>query len=65
VDNEVIKESIKALEKDMVTAQNKVRKLERALDAIRLLCPHDEHPTGHGHNYTVYECSICGRETHW
>ena len=65
MDNKLIKQSVEALEKSKLIAQDEVRRLDRAIDSIRDLCPHETHPTGHGHNYTVYECSICGREEHW
>jgi hypothetical protein len=66
LDNETIKETVKGLLAEIGPLDEKLKDLHKALEAIRKICPHDiDDNTGHGHNYSIYECRTCGRVVHW
>ena len=65
MDKSLIKEMVANILKEIAPVDTELKRLHRALDSVRNICPHEEENKGHRYNYTVYECKICGRIVHW
>ncbi len=58
----VTREQISKLKGKLHDARQKVVEYEDAIDSLRKICTHRMNYEGHGHNYSVYKCDICGHE---
>lgn len=56
----LMKEQIDRLRSALEKAKQDVGRYDRAIRALQEVCEHDWHYDGHGHNYDVYVCGICG-----
>ena len=52
---------IKELDKKLSIARLAVVKLLDAKNAMQDICDHDYKYIGHGHNFAIYECSVCNK----
>lgn len=57
-----ISAAVTELERQVNTRRAEITTLEQGIDALRLLCAHSFAPAGHGHNYAVERCQVCGLE---
>ena len=57
-----MKSTLKELKNKLHSAKEVVAKYTAAIEALQEVCEHDYHYQGHGHNDSLYVCSICGKE---
>ena len=60
----VTKKQIDEIKEKREKAREEVQKYDKAIDALQDICDHKMKFEGHGHNFSLYRCEICGLESH-
>lgn len=60
----VKREQIKEIKDKISSLADELDTYREGLKVLQSLCNHDLGCTGHGHNYSIWECSICDYEEH-
>lgn len=60
--NVALKDMLKTLRESSDKAYVEFKKFDNAIKALQGACDHIWHYKGHGHNDSLYECEVCGKE---
>jgi hypothetical protein len=58
-----MRDYINKLLNDREQHNQKIKDIDKAIEAIQKLCSHNYEETGHDHNYKYFKCIECGHET--
>lgn len=60
--NKVSLEQVKLLNEERDMLIERLRAVNRAIDALRYLCEHDWSDAGHDSHHSYQKCKVCGLE---